>query len=351
MAKNLLAVVMGLTLALCGVEGGARILADLLGVSSYMQYDEKVGWKAKPGAVKRHRHESLGFDVTYSINGRGLRGPLYDFEKPKGIYRIVLLGDSNGFGWGIADGKYFAALLDEEIDSVEVVNFSLSGYGTDQQYLRFVEEGIAYHPDLVIVQVTPNDFEEIQHPFFNGKAKPQFVLTDQKEIQLINVPVKPMGPKAEDFYDNSLPVPFREWLGWHSYAYNYFNDKYYMLKRRTSRSKSAELSRQVFSTTSVLLFKKIIGLLKVKLDEIGSKGLIVHASKEVSENKYLSDCPLPVLDLYPVVEASEREHGVALYYADGVHWNELGHRVIAEEIKKVIQPYLAAMVSPKPRSF
>lgn len=299
MGKNLLALVMGLMIALVGVEAGARILADLLGVSSYMQYDEHVGWKAKPGAVKRHKNESLGFDVTYHINDRGIRGVVHDQVKPPGVYRVVLLGDSNGFGWGVAEGKYFAALLEQELERVEVVNLSLSGYGTDQEYLRFVEEGMAYRPDLVIVQVTPNDFEEIQHPFFNGKAKPQFILSERDELRLVNVPVKPIGPKAEDFYDNSLPLPFREWLGWHSYAYNYFNEKYYALKRKTTKSKSAELSREVFSATSIRLFKKILEQLKIKLDDIGAKGLIVHASKDVSERGYWAGCPLPVLDLYP----------------------------------------------------
>lgn len=191
----------------------------------------------------------------------------------------------------------------------------------------------------MIVQVTPNDFEEIQHPFFNGKAKPQFVLSEEDELRLVNVPVKPIGPKAEDFFDNSLPLPFQEWLGWHSYAYNYFNEKYYTLKRKITKSKSAELSREVFSTTSIRLFKEIIGQLKVNLDEIGAKGLIVHASKEVSEHDYLDDSPLPVLDLYPVMSAYEQEHGVQLYYADGVHWNEKGHRLIADDLKKVIEHY------------
>lgn len=324
MRKNLLALVIGLMIALVGVEAGARILADLLGVSSYMQYDKQVGWKAKPGAVKRHKNENLGFDVTYHINNRGARGAVHDQVKPPGVYRVVLLGDSNGFGWGIAEGKYFAAIIDHELDSVEVMNLSLSGYGTDQEYLRFVEEGMAYRPDLVIVQVTPNDFEEIQHPFFNGKAKPQFILSEGDELHLVNVPVKPIGPKAEDFYDNSLPLPFREWLEWHSYAYNYVNEKYFALKRKTAKSKSAELSREIFSATSIRLFKEIVGRLKVNLDEIGAEGLIVHASKEVSEHDYLADSPLPVLDLYPVMSAHEQEHGVQLYYADGVHWNEKG---------------------------
>lgn len=84
----------------------------------------------------------------------------------------MLLGDSNGFGWGIEEGKYFAAIIDHELDNVEVVNLSLSGYGTDQEYLRFVEEGMAYRPNLVIVQVTPNDFEEIQHPFLMERSNP-----------------------------------------------------------------------------------------------------------------------------------------------------------------------------------
>lgn len=66
MWKNVLALVAGTTVALVGVEGSVRLLANLLGVSSYMQYDEQVGWKAKSGAVKRHRDERMGFDVTYS---------------------------------------------------------------------------------------------------------------------------------------------------------------------------------------------------------------------------------------------------------------------------------------------
>jgi lysophospholipase L1-like esterase len=88
-----------------------------------------------------------------------------------------------------------------------------------------------------------------------------------------------------------------------------------------------------------MLFKRIIGQLTARLNEIGAKGLIVHASKEVSEHDYLADSPLPALDLYPVMSAYEQEHGVQLYYADGVHWNEKGHRLIADDLKKVIEHY------------
>ena len=347
MLKSVIAVFIGMAVAIVGVEAGARMLANMLGISSYMKYHERIGWTAEPGATKRHKNTHLGFDVTYQVNNKGLRGTAYDEQKPAGIYRIMVLGDSNGFGWGIAEGKHLAAIIDNEMKDVQVVNLSLSGYGTDQQYLRFVEEGVAYKPDLVIVQVTPNDFEEIQHPFFNQKPKPQFLLDEEGRLNLVNVPVRPVGVKCQDFYDNSLPLPFKDWLDWHSYAYNYFNEKYYALKRKTSKSQSAELSREVFSATSVVLFKKIILELKNKLDEIGAKGLIVHASKDLSENDYLHDSSLPVLDLYQKLSGYARDNSVELYYKDAIHWNEKGHRLVAEELMKAIEEYRGPATSSR----
>lgn len=347
MWKNILAVFVGMSIAIVGVEAGARLLANMLGISSYMKYDETIGWTAEPGTIKRHKNTQLGFDVTYQINGKGFRGPAYDESKPAGIYRVMVLGDSNGFGWGIPEDKYFAAIINNELKDVQVVNLSLSGYGTDQQYLRFIKEGMAYKPDLVIVQVTPNDFEEIQHPFFNQKPKPQFALSENGDLTLMNVPVKPVGVKCQDFYDNSLPLPFKDWLDWHSYAYNFFNEKYFALKRKTSKSQSAELSREVFSEKSVALFGKIISQLKIRLDGIGAKGLIVHASKEVSENNYMAGSSLPVLDLYPKLSAYARENAVELYYKDAIHWNEKGHRLIAEELKKAIEQSRSISMAPR----
>ena len=249
----------------------------------------------------------------------------------------MILGDSNGFGWGIPEDKHFATLLQGQLKNVQVLNLSLSGYGTDQQYLRFVKEGMAYKPDLVIVQVTPNDFDEIQYPFFNQKPKPQFLITDKGALKLVNVPVEPIGPRYKVFYDNSLPLPFKEWLGWHSYAYTYINEKYYLLKSKyTRRNNFVEPDRKRFSNESVTLFKKIISELKSRLDEIGAKGLIVHSSKDLNENNYLANSSLPILDLYPKFSGYARTASAELFYKDGFHWNIEGHRIVADELLKVI---------------
>lgn len=328
--KNLLAMLIGVVVALGLLEGSARIFASVLGVSPYMQYDATLGWKALPGATKRHKNPGLNFDVTYEINAHGHRGKSYPHQKPPGIYRIVILGDSNGFGWGIAEGEHFAARLDAAMPGVEVINLSLSGYGTDQEYLRLTTEGLALEPDLVILQLTENDFDEIQYSFYNQKPKPQFVLKFDRTLELTNVPVRSVGPKADEFYRNSLPLPFREWLGWHSYAYNWLNEKYYGVKRRYAPV--GGVTRERFSPESIDLFNSLLEQITRTLDEHDVRVLVVHASKEISANNLFRAESPEVVDVWPVFAEYARTHSGPPMIPDGVHWNAEGHRIVTDTV-------------------
>ena len=324
----------GVLLSLTLLELGARVLSNVLGMSPYMTYDAQLGWIAKLNSIKEHRDRNKQFDVTYEINESGFRGPKYPLARDDNLYRIVVLGDSTGFGWGVDLANTFATILDRELDDTEVINLSLSGYGIDQSYLRFVREGIGYKPDLVILQVSHNDFEEIMHPFFNQKPKPHFLKSAAGAPTLTNVPAKPLGKRAEYFYDNSLPVPFKEWLGWHSYTFNLMNEIYYGLRHRSSTNATSLDS--IYSTASIDLFNSIVGLLQARLDEIGAKGLLVFSTKEISENGYIVQDHLKVLDLYPAFLDAGIGDPSKYYFSDGYHWNIAGHHLVAEELKRAI---------------
>jgi hypothetical protein len=325
------------------VEGGTRGFANILGMSSYMKYDEALGWTAIAGATRSHRDARLGFDVVYQINAQGFRGPVYQEGKPSGVYRVMVLGDSNGFGWGVLEEQTFAARIDSSFEHVEVLNLSLSGFGTDQEYLRFLKEGMRYRPDLVIVQVTPNDFQEILHPFFNQKPKPYFEFMNSGSLALMNVPVMPIGAKCSEFYESSLPLPFKDWLSWHSYSYVYFNEKYFQLKREFFPGETRADSDERFSPKSISLFNRIMLDLRGKLEEIGARGIIVHASKDISENNYLRDSPLPVVDAYPQFKRHIEDQRSQPYFADRYHWTAEGHRLVAEELVRVIADLAAPL--------
>jgi lysophospholipase L1-like esterase len=339
--RYLVAAVAMMGAALVLVEIGVRLLSGTLGISPYMQYDARLGWTAQPNAIKRHRDRSGQFDVTYQINEYGYRGPAYPVAGDPDTFRVIVLGDSTGFGWGVAEAETFSSIIDREVDNLEVINLALSGYGTDQSYLRFVEEGIRFGPDLIVLQVSHNDFEEIMHPFFNQKPKPHFRLTQRGDLELQNVPPAPIGERARLFHSNSLPVPFKEWLGWHSYAFNLLNEVYYGMRR--SPMTTSAVPANIYTPESIALFNAIIRMLNDKASEVEARVVLVFSTKAISTNRLLEPDQVPVLDLYPDFLSTGLGDDTKLYFSDGYHWNPAGHRVAADKLKRFILDLQAAM--------
>jgi hypothetical protein len=132
---------------------GAEILARWLDphyldrVRGAEVYSERYGWKLRPGfAAPLH-------DVPTTVNARGYRGAAHPYEKTPGKTRIVMLGDSVTFGSWVRDFETFSYLLEHRSDRYEVVNLAVEGYGTDQELLMLEEEGLRYHPDVVVLNV------------------------------------------------------------------------------------------------------------------------------------------------------------------------------------------------------
>lgn len=87
----------------------------------------------------------------------GLRAP-----GPPGLFRILLLGDSQAFGWGLEEAETLGARLAAELggpaaDRVEVVNAGVPGYNTGQEAAYLRARGLRHRPDCVMVLFIPND--------------------------------------------------------------------------------------------------------------------------------------------------------------------------------------------------
>lgn len=133
-------------------------------------YDEVYGWKNIPGWQARTINQPL------SINSKGLRDREYPYQKPAGTKRILVLGDSYTWGYGVANDEIYTEVLEQSLQKkhphYEVLNGGVSGWGTDQQYLFLITEGLKYSPDLVIVAHFINDLEEILQTESYGLQKP-----------------------------------------------------------------------------------------------------------------------------------------------------------------------------------
>lgn len=102
----------------------------------------------------------------YVINALGFRGPEITPTKPANTVRVVLLGDSVAFGWGVAESDALRAQLELRLAqwygstrAVEVVNLSVPGLHAGHELERFRRCGLPLAPDVVVVVFNVNDVE------------------------------------------------------------------------------------------------------------------------------------------------------------------------------------------------
>lgn len=106
----------------------------------------------------------MGVDVY--INQYGFRDNEYRIEKPRGTYRILLLGDSLTLGWGVPQSERFSELLERMLNfrvpqgrKVQIINTGVGNYNTAQEVAFFAARGRAWKPDMVIMNFFINDAE------------------------------------------------------------------------------------------------------------------------------------------------------------------------------------------------
>ena len=149
-------------------------------------FDENLGWRNIPD------WSATTYGHKLTINSLGMRDREYERKKPTGKKRILVLGGSFTWGYGVADGENYTDVLETLLDrgngdSYEVLNTGVSGWGTDQEYLFLKNEGFDFEPDLVVAA-----FNLTEHPVYCrqsenfGLSKPMFLDTD---LTLGNVPV------------------------------------------------------------------------------------------------------------------------------------------------------------------
>ena len=89
-------------------------------------------------------------------SARGLRDRGFDYEKPEGVTRILMLGDSVTYGWGVAVEHTAAKRLARPLNAsangrFEVVNAGVGNDNTAMEMAWFLNEGVRYDPDLVVL--------------------------------------------------------------------------------------------------------------------------------------------------------------------------------------------------------
>jgi lysophospholipase L1-like esterase len=128
--------------------------------------DRSVGFFLNPEAdivFKRYstfKFSSPEFQSEAAINNLGFRGPNSLIKKKK-QYRIVAIGDSFTYGWGVNNEETWPEVLAKNLNhrniDVEIVNLGQPG-GSPDTYAKIAEKAIPMlKPDLVLIAMIQGD--------------------------------------------------------------------------------------------------------------------------------------------------------------------------------------------------
>jgi hypothetical protein len=166
----------GLMIALLAIEGGLRLIpsnyVDLIIERSSQRLqlyrlDSRIGWTPNPHAetVITTRDER---SIPITMNSLGLRDSEHSYQKPPGVFRGLMLGDSFTEALDVHLTESYpyrveACLGQQLAQPVEIINGGVSGYNTADEYLFYHYEGVRYNPDLVLLLLyVGNDFAGLE---------------------------------------------------------------------------------------------------------------------------------------------------------------------------------------------
>ncbi len=338
-------------------------------------YDAELGWGHIAGASGRML--SPEFDVNVDINSDGLRDREYSVEKSQNVRRILVFGDSFAEGWGVPVDRSFSEKLESNLGGggegrvLEVLNFGVAGFGTDQELLLFRRHGTRYRPDDVVVLFYANDLWNNQSRRGIGSErghKPYFRISGEGEL-LRGVPVE--KSRYWDLQEGAWNPPaaqrFQRYLfeHWHTLALvgkalrsspvpSAQRAKYYeglYGRTETARDKTGwrltaailhEFQRTVVATGARFHLVYVPAIVQVEEENWRLKrqlhGLAGEDFDLQKPNRHLraiaADHQISLVDLTPrfVAEAGTR----TLYFRDS-HWNEAGHALAAELVGEHLQ--------------
>lgn len=176
-------------------------------------------------------------NVQIETNNEGWRNKSYPLEKSENTIRIIMLGDSHMFGWGVSQDKRYSSVLEHKLNTGfpekkwEIINTAVPGYNTYMEVETLKRRALIYRPDIVIMEYIGNDLDlpnfimastdylNFKKSFFVDFLKGQLGLLKIK-FNLIQPPTFQAfgGVRFVGEHDPSLvPKKYQHMVGWGSF--------------------------------------------------------------------------------------------------------------------------------------
>lgn len=340
--------------------------AGLDSAASLIKYDKLRGWALNPFV---RRTAADGQTMIHPVNSLGMRDPSeYGDQAGAGIHRIAIFGDSFTYGFEVTREQSYPYLLQQLGHRLEVLNFGVPGYGTDQAYLSYRKlraERPHFAIDTVIVGFTiENIYRNINilRPAYSMTSglpftKPRYIIADDDSLKLANIP--PLPPdKLADLYRHpeQYPILEHETFRLPAFAGSCFASLYLfrflaqatdMIRRlftsnRNNLATAYNADSEPFRITSAILRQFCLdataagsNCLVLLIPGAGDLALAEQGSLPwASLTDFLQLNEIPYLDLSErLISALSEGRNLSDIYIDGIgHFTKTGNQIVAKSL-------------------
>jgi lysophospholipase L1-like esterase len=304
----------------------AEVVFRLMGYGNLEIYlpDPHVYWRLKPG---QDCYTKIGRKPVH-INSHGTRGGEFQVPKPNNVVRILCLGDSVTFGWGLSEKETYSKILEGRLQQeikdgrkIEVINAGVNAWSYPQLSIYLREYGLRFQPDYVVL-AGANLWTQ-----FSENNDPVFVKKFMWRVRLKNL------LRRFALYHYVVEVQLQDFYQKHRAKFVPVDPKQdQMFKEQQKSDPDAYFREAIQKFCEIALTNGVNPLLlhtPVQTDlEKGVDGPVLPSKRQVAEK-----LNLPLVD--PSAEIKEKAGSLYLE-ADPVHFNAEGNEILASRLSETL---------------
>jgi lysophospholipase L1-like esterase len=342
-AHRLLGVALGSAFALGAAEIGLRAWNALLHPPIYA-LDRDLGWVHVP-ALDRTLTDENGRRVRLRFDANGLR------KAPGGLGEraprsVMFVGDSFTEGAQVEEDEAFVARIGSELAGVAMLNAGVGGYSTLQAVRtlagRLPKEPSAMGPDVVVLVVYDNDFQDNLMPYFSGLGPRPFVRVRGGEVTV------------EDELDEAsfgrflMPAPAAFWCYEHSAIYRALHKTLFLPQHGRDLAATEHAERAALPPADQRLAMAWLLARAAALVRAAGSELVVAAipTREAAaaaadpQHDWLAEQCRSLGAPFVSMVAPLHEAPTAAYFAKDIHLTAAGHAQVAKALLPLVRAAL-----------
>ena len=355
-AANLLILVLALVLSMVLAELALRIFHPVYEYAADFLYDPSTTriWRNHPGSLEQRRHPDTGASHWLIHNNLGSHQHR-DFSEEQltdGV-NVAFFGDSFTENRRLPSTHTFTELLDYLLNlhdqRINVLNFGVDGYGTDQSYLAYDELRKSIPIDWVFYLAVDNDLDNIRlNGLFSLDASGEVVQSPARSLPW-HIRIASRLHLTYLLYEiRGILDPSRRGLAsnrallYEEYLYSGFKERFRDEQKTPTEGRDLSSTKAHTASESSRLMWYLLDAWQEAADSSGARFVVVgtpryqdHELLTVISRKHAT------LDLFEQACGQIADYDYRdVSFENGPHWNERGNMLAAIPIYRHLEEAL-----------